>query len=105
MFQVLSHQNPPKTTNRVADRQSVRAAPAHATRFRTRRREGRQLSPLGLARTEGPSQFLLTLILMVFGFASSFLGIVSVRTPSLKLAATLSASMLPGSEKVRVKAP
>lgn len=52
MFETLSRQNPPKTTNRVADRQSVQAAPVHATRFRTRRTEGRQLSPLGLARTD-----------------------------------------------------
>src|SRR5262245_41346917 len=57
------------------------------------------------ARLLPNNQFLLARILMVFGFASSFFGRVSVSTPSLYSAVAFSASTELGKAKERVKDP
>jgi hypothetical protein len=53
----------------------------------------------------GGSGYLLALTLMVLGLASSALGMVSVSTPSLKVASALSALMGTGTLTEREKAP
>ena len=64
--------------------------------------------PLGAApqpRLREWTRSYCTLMLIFFGWASAFLGMVKVRTPSFSAALTFSVSTVGGSVKVRTKAP